>query len=345
MESKKLKIQARLLHPIELISTDKDGFFWLDENLNFETAQKIIRFSPSEIVKCKFATSGLPNTLVVKLICKDNFEIREIEFEFHSKNLLKLKIMFDDYGIFDFDETELSFAQSSNLDVRTFEASSTSGRSNTTLEARSELYTKVKNAEMRQPKIVCSICRSQPAGPIRLSSTAGRFIWSTTRKVDTNLCATCSEIAYVELQRINLTQGWWAPRSAILTIVYLLKNIFNIAAHRREINQISLGDDNFPRPKLNIRSDRKSIWIGLISVVFIIFLISAFIGSEQGSSSNYSRIGSCWQMTSGSQMEKVDCTSELADYKVSTIVDDINECPYEWYMEISTNEFGCLSRY
>jgi hypothetical protein len=335
-------ISAKLISPASILPGSKSGFFWLDLNLNFETNEKIIKFTPSEILQCKFSLADTSNNLRARLRVNANFDNTDIEFELAVNDLTKFKKMLENYGVLVFDESNLNSGEK-NL-IKQVQVSSAIKPTQAALVneiSEASVNKTDKYSDIRNPNTKCSNCGSKPAGPIRLNSTAGRIIWSTTRKLDTNLCAACAELAYIQQQKINLTQGWWAPRSAFLTVIYLIKNIFNIATHRKEINKIPINGAQIPRPKLNIRGDGKTVIIGVISAVVLLFFINAYTNSG----TTESKLGSCWHIYSGDQMEKVECSSESADYKVSSIVDDVNKCPYEWYLEISLTEFGCLSSY
>jgi hypothetical protein len=130
---------------------------------------------------------------------------------------------------------------------------------------------------IRDPNAVCQMCNAKPAGPIRLISTAGRLIWSTTIRIDSNLCAPCAEFSYVNQQRRNLIQGWFAPRSAIKTPFYSIKNIFNIVTHRVEIKTYTLDGIVLKRYKSHAFKD-PIIFIVTVGIPLLGLLLSFAAG-------------------------------------------------------------------
>lgn len=120
----------------------------------------------------------------------------------------------------------------------------------------------------------CEVCNQGPAERIVLRSASSRILYFNRWKVDAVLCAMCAEYSYLNQQTRTLSQGWWGPLSAGLTIFYSISNIKSIRAHRRLIPKILYEEGEFPRPHLNARSNPGVIIATLVLFIASIILIS-----------------------------------------------------------------------
>lgn len=338
MNNNKNRITATLISPKNLIKGNKKGNLSFDENLVFETDSKIISFAPNDFARCAFLKSVSEGKFLVRLSSNVNLQVPDVTFEFDSYDLFDVNNILENYGILYFDKSIFE----NEIQNKMVQIPNVSNTTQTRSSINKSEVNSQKYSDIRNPNLSCSICGAKPAGLIRLNSTAGRLVWSTTRKLDTNLCANCAEVLYLEQQRINLTQGWWAPRSAFTTPFYLVKNIFNIVTHRREIDHVLIEADQVPRHKLTVRRDAKSVLIGIFSIIFILFLIDLFTNSSDSRNSSDTKLGSCWEILQGDQLQAVSCSSSNADYVVTSVVKSLEQCN-EWYIEYSTSEYGCLT--
>jgi hypothetical protein len=184
--------------------------------------------------------------------------------------------------------------------------------------------------------LLCELCRETPAEQILLQSASSRIIWWQHQKIEAPLCGMCAEQVYYNQQSRTLIQGWWGPLSALATIWFSLSNKYRISKHRKALQTINLNGKIVERVHFNVRRNT----FAMIVTVGVIGGLAFFVFSDTSDSSGQSSLGSCYQDAGVDKLQSINCSDSGADYRVSAIVETINDCP--GYSTNAGDNYACL---
>jgi hypothetical protein len=79
----------------------------------------------------------------------------------------------------------------------------------------------------------CQLCGWAPARSITLHRTGGFLIFWNVRHASLNVCRTCGDAIYHQMQASSLVRGWWGVPAVVVNVVNLTRNRAAIGRHRR----------------------------------------------------------------------------------------------------------------
>lgn len=191
----------------------------------------------------------------------------------------------------------------------------------------------------------CAICGASPAAYLTVSSASSRIIWWTKRIFDQPACAVCAEHIYLTAQKRNGRQGWWGVISFFYAAFSAIRNKISIESHRKSIPFIDFEGEQFPRPKLHIRSDKATV---LASIGFLALLVYIVVYSMQASTTvprNSRGQVTAQAQADWSELKLGDCVTSAS--KGSEVVSlEVTSCTanHSWQVfkvaTLTGNEFG-----
>lgn len=211
----------------------------------------------------------------------------------------------------------------------------------------------------RDPRTACDICGWGPATDVTFNSVTGLILfwrWFTFRAT---LCHLCGVAMYNENQRSTLLKGWWGIIAPIATVIAFILNISRVGS----IKRLPLPQGRYPGAVTLSRAPLlfSTPWwkrpASLLATGVALFFIASIVSSilvESSSpstnrppsspSSNNSGVNSgnsgllnaCFTEVEGNQLQDVDCSSSLVNWRGSREVptpSGATECPMGYVRE------------
>jgi hypothetical protein len=121
----------------------------------------------------------------------------------------------------------------------------------------------------------CEVCGRYPVAQFQFKGNQGMVFVRQIFGYEGQLCRTCSETVYRNIQSRNLSWGWFGTTSFFATISYAISNASNYRQGRRDLG------DPVPNPSVDDAKLRvQPIWVTLVTrlpVVLVIFGVIALV--------------------------------------------------------------------
>ncbi|MFF8601543.1 hypothetical protein ACF065_19805 [Streptomyces sp. NPDC015232] len=169
----------------------------------------------------------------------------------------------------------------------------------------------------------CQECGAQPAVPVTVRAHQGMVVIMRTLTRRGVFCRTCGLAIYRQMTSETLVTGWWGLFSFFVTPFVVLGNAFGARAalNRLPEPQGALRPPLDPGRRVLRRAPAMLVLTPvalLAAAIPVLFLVGLFAGDGKGERTGLS-VGDCVRNEAAwpdQQLEKVDCGSPLAEYRV-----------------------------
>jgi hypothetical protein len=121
----------------------------------------------------------------------------------------------------------------------------------------------------------CEVCGRYPVQQFQFKGNQGMVVFRQIFGYEGQLCRTCAETVYRNIQSRNLSWGWYGATSFFATISYAISNASNYRQGRRDLGE------PVPSPSVDDAKLRvQPIWVTLVTrfpVILVIFGVIALV--------------------------------------------------------------------